>query len=173
MLVFVSVTRTRNAAKPNGFIVKEFSIAKSDKNWTISLLPGNCGSHIPLLAVVNADRNADSTRDSAVFTKKGLNSSALVTRLQKASPRVRGTFNIHYHGKVVTGKYIKPMLLLWSSSTYMDHRSHRCNEINSILCRPTENFSGSNPNYKPNHLAVSEVLRPRGHQMTPCNDYTK
>ena len=107
MLVFVSVTRTRNAAKPNGFIVKEFSIAKNDKNWTISLLPGDCGSHIPLLAVVNADRNADSTRDSAVFTKKGLNSSALATRLQKASPRVRGTFNIHYHGKVVTGKYIK------------------------------------------------------------------
>lgn len=107
MLLFVSVTRTRNAAKPNGFIVKEFSIAKNDKNWTVSLLPGNCGSHLPLLGVVNADRNADSTRDSAVFTKKGLISSALVTRLQKASPRVRGTFNIQYDGKVVTGKYIK------------------------------------------------------------------
>ena len=105
--MFVSVTRTRNAAKPNGFIVKEFSISKNGKNWTISLLPGNCGSHLPLLGVVNGDRNADSTRDSAVFIKKGLNSSALVTRLQKASPRVRGTFNIQYDGKVVTGKYIK------------------------------------------------------------------
>lgn len=103
--MFVSVTRTRVGARPNGFIIKDFHVEKNDKNWTISLLPANCGSPVPLLAVVDAIRGNNSGRNSAVFTAKGLTSNATVTRIQKASPRVRGTFNITYKEKVVKGRW--------------------------------------------------------------------
>ena len=101
--MFVSVTPTGLGVRPNGFIIKDFQVEKNDKNWTISLLPANCGSPVPLLAVVDAIRGNNSNRDNAVFTAKGLTSNTTVTRIQGASPRVRGTFNITYKGKVVKG----------------------------------------------------------------------
>ena len=96
----------RNAAKPNGFLIKDFKVEKnSDTNWTICLLPANCGSPLPLLAVTDAIRVGNGDADSATYTKDGLNSSVQVEREQEASPPIEGTFDITYHGIAITGGY--------------------------------------------------------------------
>lgn len=104
ILCLFSVIPTRNAAKPNGFLIKDFTVEKnSDANWTISLLPANCGSPLPLLEVADAIHEGNGDAFSATYTKDGLNSSAQVKREQEASPPVEGTFDIIYNGITITG----------------------------------------------------------------------
>lgn len=99
-----SVIPIRNAAKPNGFLIKDFKVEKnSDTNWTICLLPANCGSPLPLLAVADAIRGGSGDADRATYTKDGLNSSVEVKREQEASPPIQGMFDITYDGIVITG----------------------------------------------------------------------
>ena len=101
-----SVRPIKNAAKPNGFLIKDFTVEKnSDTNWTISLLPANCGSPLTLLAVADAILERNSNADYATYTKNGLNSSVLVKREQEASPPIEGTFDIIYNGIMITGVY--------------------------------------------------------------------
>ena len=104
LLLLFLVKRISSGAKPNGFLIKDFKVEKSGTNWTISLLPAKCGSPLPLLSVVDAVRGENANHDSAELTVKGLTSNVTVTRLQRASPRVRGTFNIEYNGKIVNGE---------------------------------------------------------------------
>ena len=99
---FFTVTRKTSGAMPNGFVIKDFQVEQTGNNWTISLLPAKCGSPLPLLAVVDALKG-NSSKDKATYTAKGLTSNVQITRIQKASPRVRGTFEIEYNGKVLRG----------------------------------------------------------------------
>lgn len=100
------VTPIRNAAKPNGFLIKDFTVEKnSDTNWTISLLPANCGSPLPLLAVKDSIRMENGDASRATYTKDGLTSSVLVRQEQEASPPIEGTFDIIYNGTLITGGY--------------------------------------------------------------------
>lgn len=102
MTPFFTVTRKTSGAMPNGFVIKDFQVEQTGNNWTISLLPAKCGSPLPLLAVVDA-LEGNSSKDKATYTVKGLTSNVQITRIQKASPRVRGTFEIEYNGKVLRG----------------------------------------------------------------------
>ena len=99
---FFTVTRKTSGAMPNGFVIKDFQVEQTGNNWTISLLPAKCGSPLPLLAVVDA-LEGNSSKDKATYTVKRLTSNVQITRIQKASPRVRGTFEIEYNGKVLRG----------------------------------------------------------------------
>ena len=85
--------------------VEERWLCDSRWNWTISLLPANCGSPLPLLAIADASREGNSDAVSATYTKDGLNSSVQVKREQEASPPVEGTFDIIYNGITITGGY--------------------------------------------------------------------
>lgn len=104
MFKFVSVSRISSGAKPNGVLIKDVQVEKNDKNWTISLLPANCGSPLPLLSIVRATRRENGNRDEATFSFKGLTSSIQMMRIQRASPPVRGTFHITYNGKIISGE---------------------------------------------------------------------
>ena len=104
--MYFSVIPIKNAAKPNGFLIKDFTVEKnSDTNWTICLLPANCGSPLTLLAVADAILQGNNNADNATYTKDGLNSSVLVKREQEASPPIEGTFDIIYNGIIITGGY--------------------------------------------------------------------
>ena len=100
------MTPTSSGAMPNGFLIKDFRVEKTtEKNWTVSLLPANCGSPLPLFAVVGAIRGENGNSDDVTYTVDGLNSSVRVKRVQEASPPIQGTFDIQYDGHVIEGKY--------------------------------------------------------------------
>lgn len=95
-----------SGAMPNGFIIKDYKIEKTtETNWTISLLPANCGSPMPLFSVVEHTGNENGSPDDVTYTTPGLNSSVRVRRVQEASPPIEGMFDIEYRGNVIKGEW--------------------------------------------------------------------
>lgn len=106
MYPFFSVRPVSSGAMPNGFIIKDYKIEKtSETNWTISLLPANCGSPMPLFSVVEHNGNENGSPDDVTYTTPGLNSSVRVRRVQEASPPIEGMFDIEYRGNVIKGEW--------------------------------------------------------------------
>ena len=106
MYPFFSVRPVSSGAMPNGFIIKDYKIEKTtESNWTISLLPANCGSPMPLFSVVEHTRNENGSPDDVTYTTPGLNSSVRVRRVQEASPPIEGMFDIEYRGNVIKGEW--------------------------------------------------------------------
>ena len=106
MYPFFSVRPVSSGAMPNGFIIKDYKIEKTtETNWTISLLPANCGSPMPLFSVVEHTRNENGSPDDVTYTTPGLNSSVRVRRVQEASPPIEGMFDIEYRGNVIKGEW--------------------------------------------------------------------
>ena len=99
-------TPTRSPVMPNGLIIKDFAVEKtSERNWTICLLPGNCGFPLPLIDVEGTSRGETSTDNSALLTLEGLKSTVQVRQIQEASPPIQGAFDIECgNGKVVQGE---------------------------------------------------------------------
>ena len=116
MYPFLSVRPVSSGAMPNGFIIKDYKIEKTtETNWTISLLPANCGSPMPLFSVVEHTRNENGSPDDVTYTTPGLNSSVRVRRVQEASPPIEGMFDIEYRGNVIKGEWFseKKTLISW------------------------------------------------------------
>ena len=106
MYPFFSVRPVSSGAMPNGFIIKDYKIEKTtETNWTISLLPANCGSPMPLFSVVEHTGNENGSPDDVTYTTPGLNSSVRVRRVQEASPPIEGMFDIEYRGNVIKGEW--------------------------------------------------------------------
>ena len=106
MYPFFSVRPVSSGAMPNGFIIKDYKIEKTtETNWTISLLPANCGSPMPLFSVVEHTGNENGSPDDVTYTRPGLNSSVRVRRVQEASPPIEGMFDIEYRGNVIKGEW--------------------------------------------------------------------
>lgn len=132
--ILFSVTPISNAAKPNGFLIKDFAVEmNSETNWTISLQPADCGSPLPLLGIVDTVRGENDDDDHATYRVNGLNSSAQVKRVQEASPPIRGTFDIEYNGILITGGWEMPLF-----TSLLDQE-----RTDKFFCLPVEELSST------------------------------
>eukprot|EP00794_Sanderia_malayensis_P006708 gene6708-7470_t len=100
-----TVTRTLPGAQPDGAIIETFDVTQpSNGTWQISMKPADCFENLGLIRINNLTGISNGTS----FTTYALSSSVLmnVSRIQKTSPPVKGTFDVTWDGKSI--KNIKP-----------------------------------------------------------------
>ncbi|KAG7457780.1 hypothetical protein MATL_G00230750 [Megalops atlanticus] len=102
-----SMTRKPPALESLGLFVEQISVLKtqgpeaSHVSYEITATPYNCGYDFPLMAVRFLQKVSNDSEDMAVFGEGG--AGVTVTRVQRASPPLSGTFDVEVYGKRIEG----------------------------------------------------------------------
>ncbi|XP_072034192.1 fibrocystin-L-like [Amphiura filiformis] len=95
------------AARPNGILVADVNVTKSDSTFKITMTPAKCGHNFPLLGIQGAQvhsRSDNANGNTEVKYLKRKDEGAVlfnVKRLESASPPVTGSFTLKWNGKQV------------------------------------------------------------------------
>jgi len=89
-------------------VITSFDVTKiGSAAWSISMTPSHCGTNIDMIKIVDALRVDNNTsHDVITYRPDNQTSRSLiaVTRDQKATPPIGGTFELTYEGRRLTGE---------------------------------------------------------------------
>lgn len=95
------------AAEPGGHVIKSFDVRqKGSAVWAIYLTPAHCGTNLEMIKIIDAVKDVQNTSDN-MTTYRPVNqteSMVTVTRVQRATPPVDGTFDLTFKGQRYSGK---------------------------------------------------------------------
>ena len=96
------------AANPNGILVSDVNVTKTDATFDITMTPASCGHDFPLLGIKDAGVLAGSTEadSNSVVYNKTISSGVVLYKVERkmaASPPVEGKFTLKWGNKSVKG----------------------------------------------------------------------
>ena len=104
-------------------MIKSFDVQKiGSAVWAIHLTPAHCGTNIDKITIVDAVRvRRNASNDVTTYRPVNHTSSSLVTvtRDQKATPPIGGTFDIVFQGKELSGTTSRRLIYDFTISLYL------------------------------------------------------
>lgn len=84
-------------------MIESFDVKKiGSAVWAISMMPAHCGTNIDMINIVDAVQT-DNNDDFITYRPVNQTSTVTVTRDQKATPPIGGTFELTFEGRTLSG----------------------------------------------------------------------